>query len=202
MKKSIQIVIILLALTGLLINVLVSTFEDPINLGRGLGLFRYYTLQSNLIVMIYFVLLYLGKIKHVTLHKFIGGIVVYITITLIIFAIMLAPTYHPTGWSQVSNIVAHYIVPVLVIFYFFYVKEKYNFRPKDVLIWISYPVVYILFMIVYGTITNDYLYPFFQVSEVGVLGLIITIFGLVFVFLLLSFSVMKIVSLQEKQKTE
>ncbi len=202
MKKNIELIIILLALAGLIINVSVSTFEVPINLGRGLALFRYYTLQSNLIAIVYFILLYFGITKrNNTLHKFVGGVTVYITITLIIFAIMLAPTYHPTGWNQVSNIVAHYIVPILVLFYFFYFRDNYKFTPKDSLIWIIYPVLYVVFMLAYGMITKDFLYPFFQVSEVGINGLIITITMLIFVFFMLSFLVMKTVSLLEKQKT-
>ena len=38
---------------------------------------------------------------------------------------MLSGTYYPTGWSQVSNILAHYLVPILVIIYTFTEKDFY-----------------------------------------------------------------------------
>ena len=114
----------------------------------------------------------------------------------------ISGTYYPTGWSQVSNILAHYLVPILVIIYTFTEKDYYDYIYKDIATWIIYPVVYVIFMIIHGMITNDYLYPFFQVSKVGTNGLILMVILLVFVFVLLSFIIMKIVSLQQKSKKQ
>lgn len=203
MRKTLEAIIVVLAFAGLLINVLTSTFEDPVSLTRGLALFRYYTLQSNMIVFMYFGLRFLNKTdSNRNLHHFLGGVTVYITITFAIFAIMLSGTYHPTGWSQVSNILAHYLVPILVIGYTFTEKYIYDYLYTDITVWIIYPVVYVIFMIIHGMITDDYLYPFFQVSEVGADGLVLMVFTLVLVFAILSFLVMKIVSLQQKNKRQ
>lgn len=195
MKKYIRLSISLLALLGITINVIMSTLEEPFSLLRGLWLFRYFTLQSNLLVFAYFLYVFLlGKS-----NKFILGVTVYITFTFIVFAIMLSSTYHPQGWNQVANILSHYMVPIMVILYFFILNEEKSFRYKDIFLNMIYPLLYILFMLSHGMITGDYLYPFFQVANVGVFGLVITIFILVLFFIGLSILYMKIVSLQENR---
>ena len=195
MKKYLTASISVLAISGILINVLVSSFEDPFSLFRGLGLFRYYTLQSNLIVAIYFALFFNGKWRNNDLYKrFIGGVTIYITITFFIFMIFLQPGWHPTGWNAVSNVLSHYLVPVLTIFFFGKYHKEYEFKMNDMFWWIVYPILYVVFIVVFGSISGDYLYPFFQVAEVGVFGLIYTIILLVLFFLGLSFILMKIVT--------
>ena len=196
MKKYWQLCIIITAFTGLLINVLVSSIEEPFNIFRGLGLFRYYTLQSNLIVLATFTLLLIGKFKFP--KHYIIGVAVYITVTFSVFALMLSATYQPTGWNQVSNILSHYITPLLVIGYVIKYRLEFDVKMKDSLLWILYPVAYILFMIIFGSITNDYLYPFFQLHVVGLTAFILTLFVLVFYFLGLSFLFVKIVSFGKK----
>jgi hypothetical protein len=60
--------------------------------------------------------------------------------------------------------------------------------------WITYPLIYIVFVVIYGFITDDFLYPFFQVSEIGILGLAISILLLIGLFNGLCFLLVKIVS--------
>jgi len=43
------------------------------------------------------------------------------------------------------------------------------------LLWITYPLMYLLFADIHGFVTDDFLYPFFQVSEIGILGLFLSI---------------------------
>ena len=198
MNKYIKLTIALLAITGVTINIITSAVEEPFSLFRGLWLFRYFTLQSNFLVFGYFIYMFVtGKS-----NKYILGITVYITFTFIVFAIMLSSTYHPTGWNQVANVLSHYMVPIMVILYFFILNEEKTFQYKDILMNMIYPLGYIVFMVVHGMITGDYLYPFFQVNNVGILGLIITIFILVLFFIGLSIMYMKIVSLLENRNQE
>ena len=200
MKKYLASTIVIVVTIGLLINIVVESISvDPINILKGFGLFRYYTLQSNLIVCLYFSAFLIGKWnKNDLFNRFIGGVVIYVTVTFIVFAIFIQPTYHPTGWNIVSNILLHYISPVLTIGFITMYRKEYLFQKKDVKYWIVYPSLYLVFLVIYGSITNDYLYPFFQVENVGVNGLAIAIVLLVIFFIFLSFIFMKIVSIKEK----
>ena len=200
MKKYLAASIVVVITIGLLINIVVESMTvDPVNVLKGFGLFRYYTLQSNLIVGIYFASYLVGKWNKVELFsRFIGGVVIYVTVTFIVFALFIQPTYHPTGWNAVANILLHYLSPVLTILFISLYRKEYFFKRNDVVNWIIYPVLYLVFLVIYGSITNDYLYPFFQVENVGVIGLVIAIVLLVIFFIFLSFIFMKIVSNKEK----
>lgn len=201
MKTVIKITIFVLALAGVVINVLASTFEDPVSLVRGLSIIKYFTIQSNMLVATYFLYLIIGK-RNNKLDKQILGVSVNITITFIIYALMLAHTWDPKGWHQVSNILLHYITPIITVIYLLTYNEVRDFKYSDILYMMIYPLLYLLFLVTHGIITGDYLYPFFQVSEVGIFGLISMIFGLVVFFVLLSISFMKIVSLKENQNID
>lgn len=195
MRKLFELSIALLAIIGLTINVVITSYDGPFNIFRGLYLFRYFTLQSNLLVAVYFILKYFEVFTDKPFfNKLLGGITIYITITFIVFASFLEGRFEFSGWHLVSNIVAHYIVPSLTIGYLVIFRRYYNFIRKDIIYWVIYPLGYIAFMVVFGMITGDYLYPFFQVSNIGVLGLVLVVISLVVFFLVLSFIFMKIVS--------
>lgn len=203
MRKYLSWLIAIIGTIGLLINVLVFSFDDGFNLFRGLGAFRYYTLQSNFLVVSYFYASHFRKISENSLFKrYLGAITIYITITFVVFVIFLQPGYHPKGWHAVGNISLHYIVPILTIFHMIKYHNDYRFESRDYLWWMVYPLLYVVFMIVYGSISGDYIYPFFQVSEIGIMGLIFTIILLVIFFILLSFLLMKIVSKKQNTKHE
>lgn len=195
MKKYLAIALVVFSSIGVLITVFTVTFGETTNLWRGLGMFRYYTIQSNLIVSIYFSMYLIKDIKNNELfQRLIGGVTIYISITFLVFLLFLQSGYHPTGWSFVSNILLHYLVPLLTITFLVVSREEAVLKFKDPFIWVLYPFLYLIFVIIYGSITGDYIYPFFQVGDIGILGLIFTIIQLVGFFFILSFILMKMVS--------
>jgi hypothetical protein len=194
MKKYASIVIGIVASLGVLILVLDTAFDEGSNLWNGLALFKYFTLQSNLIVAVYFMIAGFGLIEKDWFHRLLGGVTVYVTVTLVVFIVFLEGTYQHTGWGIVSNILAHYLSPILTISFLVYFRKEYMFSYGDILTWMLYPISYVLFMTIFGTLTGDYIYPFFQIPEVGVGGFLLMVGGLVVFFGLLSFGAVKIVS--------
>ncbi len=155
----------------------------------------YFTVQTNVIVFVYFlILLFDQKEDHNKFHAMFGGVLVYIFITMSVFIIFLQPIYHPTGFRAIGSIFAHYITPTLVIWYFFDQKDYYIFRMEHLKLWAIYPIAYLLFVMLLGLITNDYLYPFFQVDIIGFGGMLLVILGLGIYFTSLSIFVVKMVS--------
>ena len=134
------------------------------------------------------------QLKYPWFDRLLGGIVIYLTITFAIYAILLEATYQVQGLDLIGNITLHYINPILVVGYLLIYRKDFTFTYKDIGLWIIFPVAYLIFMVVHGLITGDYLYPFFQVSEVGVVGLISMIGILLGIFFLLSIAIVKIVS--------
>lgn len=197
MKKYMEYSIIFLSVVGILIEVLSSIFEVPFNIMRGILLFRYFTLQSNFLILLSFVLLQ-TKYKE-KIMKFFPGIVSYITITFVVFATMLQGITSPEGIRVVGNLLVHYIVPIMSIIYLVvFIRKTYKYQ--DILYWMIYPLFYVLFALINGLITNDYIYPFFNINSAGILVYSITVIILIVLFVGLSFIFMKIVSKKELTK--
>ncbi len=197
MKKTWSLIIVIIGTIGILSHVIYDiVIEYPENPIMSINIFKYFTIQSNILAIIYFWIVFSLKLdeKNKIFKNMIGAVTIYITITFFVFIIFLEPIYSPKGLNLLGSICLHYINPILVIGFLGYNRKDYEFNKRDVKYWVIYPGLYLIFVIIWGSIINDYLYPFFQVSEIGVSGLIINIVGLLAFFILLSFSLVKIVS--------
>lgn len=197
MKNKYAFVIIIVSILGLMFSFINTVFfvDEANPFLRGIELFKYFTIQSNLIVALYFSLFLLSKYKDSeTFTKMIGGVVIYITITFLVFASLLEPTYSPKGFALIGSIFNHYLTPLLVIGFMYLFRKDYKFQREDLLLWIIYPILYTIFLVIIGQVTNDYIYPFFQVNNIGVIGLILSMIGMIILYLIMSFTLVKIVS--------
>jgi len=137
--------------------------------------FKSFTMQSNLIVTVWLTLAIIWHNKPETLEKISGllkgAFTVFITITLIFFAILLAPFYTPpAGWSAFSNLVLHYITPIAFIVDWILTENKMRYKWKYLYYWIFiYPVCYLAFVFIHGTFTGHYIYYFFNINALGIL---------------------------------
>jgi len=197
MKKKLMIVIISSSAVGIILNLVqINFFDDnPDRLLESIKLFRYFTIQSNLLVAVYFALTVSGKFDDSDFFKrFFGSVFLSIFVTGIVFAGYLEWTYVSPGLYKIGSALLHYISPILVTMYLLQSKEDYSFEYKDIKVWLIYPVSYLVYLIIQGVITNDYLYPFFDVPTIGVLGLVISTFFLVLFFFGMSILLVKIFS--------
>lgn len=198
MKKIWILLIVLLGSIGILFELIYDEFTtNPEIIFSSLRLFKYFTIQSNLIAVIYFFIMYFSKTfeKRILLKNYIGCIVVCITITFLMFAIFLEPIYSPQGLSFYGSLILHYVNPILIISYFLFFNRDYKeIMFSTIFIWLVYPAIYLIFLISHGFVTGDFLYPFFNITEIGILGLIISVLGLLGLFFMLSFVLVKIVS--------
>lgn len=199
--KKLPIIIIISSLLGILLNLIqINFFDVDINrLRETISLFKYFTIQSNLLVAIYFILLCTGKYNDSKLFKdLFGTVFISITVTGFVFVTYLEWTFVSNGLYKLSSFFNHYLTPALVIAYLIHNKSTFNFEKKNIKLWMVFPVVYLVFLMIYGTITNDFIYPFFQIDEIGVLWFIIDTIVLVLFFFGLSFLLVKIFSFKEK----
>ena len=197
MKRYWQLIIVILGTIGLLSYFIDDAFFSELTNPLGaVRLFRYFTILSNLIAVVYFWMMFSLRYQHKNrrFDHFIGGVVIYLFITFVIYAILLEGTYEQSTLDVIGNVCLHYLNPIAVIAYYVYFRKLYQFEMWDMLFWFAFPVLYLLFLVLHGIITGDYLYSFFQVSDVGVQGLISMIVILFGVFFLLSFVLVKIVS--------
>ena len=197
MRNKFALTIVLASTLGIIFTLTNTVFlvEDTNRIVNGLELFKYFTLQSNLIVALYFLLYLISNFKeNKVFKKMFGGVVIYISVTFIVFLIFLEPIYSPKGFALAGSILNHYVTPIFVLGFLYHFKSDYSFEIKEAKLWVVYPIIYLGFLLTYGLLTNDYLYPFFHVTEVGVIGVIIALIGITLLFFIMSFSLVKIVS--------
>jgi len=194
MKKNWGIIILISSSIGLLSNVIDALFFESGNpLVNLLLLLKYFTILSNLIVLIYFILILKGK-NSIFFKGLFGGVVINITITFIMYGLFLSRIYHPTGFLAVANICNHYITPILVMSYLVHFRKTFQFTFDDAKWWFVFPFVYLIFLLTHGFVTSDFIYPFLNPGDVGVLGVIGFVLLLFFLFGSTSFLLVKIIS--------
>lgn len=167
--------------------------------------YRYFTMQSNLLVLLWLLLAVYYNSNAEKLHSIMGSlkgaITSYITVTFIVFALILAPGYTPTGFDWFHNFIVHYFMPIgFILDYFLFETKIYNWRwiPK----WYIYPVIYLIFGIVYGIVTLDPIYPFFNFDAtegIGWDGVTFFSIGLVIFYFVLSVFYIGITKIKNKE---
>jgi hypothetical protein len=167
---------------------------NPLNtsfplLMRNLRIYRYFTMQTNLLVVIWLILAIIWSSNPNRMKKLMGklkgAITLYITVTFLVFAVVLSPLYHPSGIEGVLNLMLHYFIPVGFIIDWF-ISEGDNYQWSFIPYWFCYPIVYLIFALIHGGTTGDYLYPFLNLEVWGFDGLIIRVILLIALFSVLS----------------
>lgn len=154
--------------------------------------FSFFTITTNSIVFICTALLLFGG--RCRLNTFfrkcttITAITVYILIVGIVFNLLLRPIVDLKGHHLIVSEIFHSVVPVLFFIYwlFFVSPEKFSF--KVILFWLLYPILYIIYTLFHGLVTNFYPYPFIDATKLGLKTAIIN--GL---FVLIAFVVLSVI---------
>jgi len=151
--------------------------------------FSYFTIQSNLIVLIWLTIsiIYNNKENKPRILGSIprGAVTVYITVTFLIFAIILSPGYVPQGLALYTNIVSHYILPVAFIIDWIFTETENKYEWRYAVFWLIYPILYLIYTLVRGAITNFYPYFFLDLNVLSVIELVAYVIGLILLFLIL-----------------
>jgi hypothetical protein len=152
--------------------------------------FRYYTVQSNLLVLIWLTvaIVYWNRPrKHFLLKPmYRGAFTVYITVTFVIFATLLQSLVSPQGIDAYLNAITHYVTPLAFIVDWILFERKQSYLWRYALYWLIYPLAYLVFSQIYGRLTGNYLYPFLNFPQLGWGGLAAWVAILCAVFLIFS----------------
>lgn len=145
----------------------------------GRAFFLYFTNQSNILMFIYLFLFAAGNFGSKRLYAFThndavrGAVTLYIAVTGLIYCAVIMP-FSPGGypWTEkiwFSNIVnywLHIINPALfVAFWFRPVNSQRLPVVKTALLYMIYPLCYLIFSLINGAIINFYPYPFLNAAQ-------------------------------------
>ena len=155
----------------------------------------YYTVQSNVLCFLFYlvtIILYLfGKLKKNNGYYIIKGFVTMaITVTMFIYQIVIANSSNVYQEYELACILAHLVVPILVISDYLIFGEKGNLKKNYPLIWSISLISYVIFDIIYvmlgGTFQDGSIYPYFymNVEKYGLLQVMINCFMIYVLFVL------------------
>lgn len=137
-------------------------------IGRIFDSLTYFTNWSNLLVCITLTALYLdqrrGGRTFATLRN--TGLFM-ITMTLILYNLLLAGEANPQSWNQLTNLFEHYITPIVTIVVWVWVGPRDWFSMRETLRIYLLPIAWIVFALARGAVQGVYPYPFFNVATQG-----------------------------------
>ncbi len=170
-----RILLGLLVWTTLILMFVSSAIEQTNVLSgfiSGISMYKYYTMQTNLFVAIWLTLAIIFHNKNKRLNRirgvFKGAITIYITITFIVFIIMLRTLYNPLSIiDKFTNIIAHYAIPIAFLIDWLFTEKTIKYKWLNLVFWIIYPILYFILAITHGKLTGDYLYPFLDIAVIG-----------------------------------
>lgn len=128
------------------------------------------------------------------------AIAVYITIVGLIYNTILRGLRPLNGLQKVLNEVQHVIVPVLFVLYWCVFVNKSSLRWKDFLPWLWYPLIYILFILIRGSFSDFYPYPFIDMVNIGFRQTLINAIGMAVLFSVMSLAFIGIGKLWSRKK--
>ena len=150
--------------------------------GRLADHFSYFTEWSNIVVAVTFTLLALAPAVRTTLRRvLLLDSLIMITVTAIVYAVLLAPTETVTGWSVLTNPWQHKVVPALTVLVWLIWGPhgwiSWRLIPAALII----PVAWIVWALARGAVVGAYPYGFLDVATHGY-GSVFTSIGGILVF--------------------
>ncbi len=178
----------LAVLAGLVIQVAVTSttsggrFDTPI--ARGVNVFAFFTIQSNIIAGVTTLLLALDPNRPSTLFRTfrLTGLVA-ITLTFVVYHVALAHLLDLDSWALAADTILHTVVPVLTVLGWLVFGPRDATSPRIVGLSLLFPAVWMVFTLVRGAIIDWYPYPFIDVSALGAGRVVVNCFWILLLLL-------------------
>jgi hypothetical protein len=111
------------------------------------------------------------------------SIAVYITVVGLVYWLVLKSLWQPQGLFKLADYLLHTVSPILFIIYWAVFVPKNGLKWKNILLWLWFPFIYLIYILIRGAIYSLYPYPFMNVIKIGYSNVLISSFVLLLVFL-------------------
>ena len=149
--------------------------------------FSYFTILTNLLVAICGTALLTNrnsKIKSFfSRQNTLTAVAVYITVVGLVYNSILRFLWNPQGLQWIVDELLHSVIPLLFILFWLLIVPKGKFQWKNVLAWLLYPLIYLVFVLLRGLPSSFYPYPFIDVDKIGHYKTFINSSGMLLAFL-------------------
>ena len=173
--------LVLVAIATQLISLADQGTLNPVNY------FSYFTIDSNLIAA---GVLIVGAARWnrpatVAFELVRGAAVVYMSITGIVFTLLLSNTDVDTAIHWVNTVV-HELMPLVLLADWLVTPPAARLQLRQGLVWLSFPLVWIIYTIIRGAIVNRYPYPFLDPANGGYGSVAVYCVAILFAMLVVS----------------
>jgi len=127
-------------------------------------LLRFFTVLTNLLVAIMMTRVAMGR----RVSPFIlAGLTLAIVFVGLVYAALLHGLVELGGLALTADYLLHYVVPIAVAVYWPVFAPKIGLQFRDPLLWCVYPLSYLFYVVVRGSVDGRYPYPFIDVATLG-----------------------------------
>ncbi|MEJ0092011.1 MAG: Pr6Pr family membrane protein [Methylocella sp.] len=149
--------------------------------------FSFFTIETNMLVALVLTLSALRPQSDQMLLRpsARAGLVVYIIIVGVVYAVLLRNLWNPQGLQLLADGVLHGAMPILYPVYWAACTPKRRLRWSDPALWLVFPILYLIYILLRGAAFGIYPYPFIDVTKLGyahvglnALFLLVAFFGL------------------------
>jgi hypothetical protein len=152
---------------------------------------RFFTILTNLLVVILFGALALGRTDIATPSR-LGGVTIAILLVGVVYALLLDGLHPLAGAALLADFLLHKVTPVLVPLCWLLAAPKGLLGRRDPWLWALYPLIYLAYALVRGMGEGVFAYPFLDYPAHGwgyviahavamAMGFVLTGYGLVWI---------------------
>jgi len=109
-----------------------------------------------------------------------------IIMVMIVYHFLLSATHHPVGIDKITNVIMHYITPMLFTLFWITSRHIGALKWRDLYKFILFPMAFLVFTYMKAAITGEYPYDFLNYSLNGFSGVAPIIGAIVILILFLS----------------
>jgi len=140
-------------------------------LGRIVNTFSFFTILTNLVVAAGLTISL--ALPGTAWGRFFSGAqaqtgtAVYIAIVGATYSLLLRHLWNPVGAQKLADILLHDVVPIAYVVYWVIFVPKGQLRWKHAVTGLIYPLVYMVYTLIHGAVSQWYPYPFVDAAIIG-----------------------------------
>lgn len=148
-------------------------------LGRLFDWVSYFTILSNVVVAVVMTMLARGRGRDSAVFRVLRlDSLLMISVTGIVYAVVLAPAADVRGWENLSNALLHYITPVVTVVVWLIAGPRGWITLRTAVLALVVPITWAAYTLLRGAIINAYPYGFIDVVRYGYASVLTSIAGI------------------------
>jgi hypothetical protein len=179
-QKALAAIIALLAWASLILQFYLKT-------GSAINFFSFFTVQCNLLIALTLSFSFIMKDSAVARFFTSPGtraaIAVYIFIVALVYNTVLRGLVPLESWGLLADTMLHVVIPILYLLFAVFFIPGNTLHWKDCLSWILFPLCYLIYSLIRGSINHWYPYPFLNADEHGYTKVFMNIGVMLLIFL-------------------